>query len=1249
MAESSFDTLARYFRRPASKPSSVDIAKFIVLNSKTNKPLGPGSLEGKGNEPSLMSRIFDILSRPNYAIANFIKSGAEEGLAENLKEFWEGFTGKDKTTFSDVLESRGMDKGPLRSGLGFILDVGLDPTTYIPGAAIAKGLKTVSGVGKSAKTVDRSQTLAQTLLNRGEPVHPEAFGLPPRPAQVIPAALGGPKTATSPGPKTTSNLTGKDIEDWNSRLAKDMLIQQAAKPSIKVADILPGQLELPLEGVPKGLPGKVDEVIDTPPVDPGTVGATVGKRQIPIRFPKFNLSKIRSDTAAEIVTKAAQSDAEAVARVAPKPKISPEARDVADAEAILKNWDSSKSTAQLNIKFPDTLNARQQVKLYYQARAAAAKRFKKPNAPVNKDRVQAIAYRIYVATENALENSGLVPRLGTGENVKLSDVIGELGGHKRAQEVLDEFGTEIKQGGATWQAVEALRARGAIDESKTVQLITEKIQEAKVKTETSNVTSDAFDKDFSEFLKKFGDATARAQGLSPASIIATNKLIDFTLKTGKTQAQLVIEAKSKIIDDIIAGGKASPELNAAVTRALENDLGVLPKWAVGENKATEFFMGRVATWWGQKDLRPMSLNAIGSSAATATARGKALDNLCAPYNQAQRHEAFRLAQGIGQASSRETYQLGMQFKRLMDNLVGQVSGTSVLFRSAVHMDMLNKWMKWYKVGFEFTNKTAKNIAGETVDFSKGTDWVNSWKIHTSKEDPKALLFKIQQAMEQATREKALFDEIGERFGAKVSGKGYRTKIDGYPYLEGYYFTDDIAKQIPRVVRDWSIPAWSPKNPLLQQYDRVLSMWKAGVTIYRPGHHIRNMVGDIYLGWMDGVISPRPYMLAARVQRSLQGVYKDLSDVDQLVKVGILGKGFATPKPNEIIFRNKSGVPFTAEQIGAVAHQKGLLEHVRTLEDIIDMGEQSRFKPFGGKVQAVARGAAELQSHNARLAHFIDKVIKSKGDDLQDIFEQASRRARKWHPSGLDLTDFEKKVMRRIMPFYSWVRKSTPLLLEGLVMNPGKAVIPSKLYDAIQDAQGIDTPGRHDPFPVDQMFPEWIRSQGVGPIGGPDSFLGKISDQTPPGYVMGGVGLNPLTDMITQLGSPGRTLTSSLTPAISIPLQLATGRKSFTGEPISGIDARPGAMEQFIGEQIPGFSAFQGITGITPFGTETKKASRSNQASRESLMNWLTAAGIRGTGPYIRQARYEKTAPIRAEKKVGKEDFLEELRRMLEER
>lgn len=1169
-----YEDIAKYFEGgSAPGPHAKDIAKFIVLNANVNRTASAPKSSGG---PSLMSKIFDILSRPNYAVANFAK-GIVKGDPNPL-DLLTGLSGQNKTTFSDVLEEGGVPKSPGRALLGLGMDIGLDPTTYIPAAGVAKAGSKIKG-----------------LLGGGKAEAESAARLADKPSQMreLEQAVAPPAFRESYNPPPVEGV-------------------KVGLPS--------RQLELDLPNLER-LPGK-GKTEPVAPVDKGVPG------QIPFALPDFKVSQIRKS--ADEIIEDLPAD---LPKIMPVPKPQPSPRQIQFAQDLLSK------AGPIRLPAKNVLLPRDQVNLYNQVIRHVRKNFKKPG----KARVDDQSMKIYLAAEQHLEKMGY--RFSDG--VRLSDVIAKVG-----PDAVYEFG-KVKQGPAVAQAIQELRASTAIQDAAPIQKVAESIGQTKKTIEAGNQLSDEQLDRVKGLLSKIGKQSVKTAGVTPMAEEAGEKLVKAALMAGESRAQIAVQQTKHLLDDIVATGKANPKANRALTVALEKDLGHLPAYSVSKNNAVEWVMGRIATWWGQKDLRPLSLNHIASTLQTATARGQALDHMFIGYNQAQRSEVFRLAQGIpGVPTSPEITVLAQQIRRMMDNLVGRASGASVVTRSGVSMDLLNKWMKQYKVGFEFQRGKVKNyITGEVHDLSRGKDWLDTWKHVSFPGDCKTCVFKLQQAMEQATREKALFDELGERFGSVNPGKGYRIKIEGHPYLEGYYFTEDIAKQIPRVVRDWTTPGFLGSNGFLGLYDRVLSMWKAGVTIYRPGHHIRNMAGDVYLGFMDGVNSVRPYKLAAQVQRSMRGLYTNLMNVDKLVELGALGKDFRTPMPGKVLFTNKSGVGFTAEQIGAVAHQKGLLEHARTIEDIIDLGESKSvldLKPFGGKVQQAARGASELQSHNARLAHFIDKVIKSRGTNLEEIFEQASRRARKWHPTGLDMTTFEKKVLRRVIPFYSWIRKSTPLLLEGLVMNPGKSVLPSKIYGSIQEAQGIETPGRQDPFPVDQMFPEWMRQEGVGPVGLPgEGLLAKFSNQQPPGYTMLGMGINPLSQLVAQSQDPGRTVVTGLTPALQVPIELMTGKKLFTGEPITGPDSRPGSFKQYVGEQLPVFGSLQNVFGVTPFGSETKSSARSDgQSQKESLFNWFTGAGLRGSGPYRSQARFEAMAPGKMAKKTGREEFLAQLRERL---
>lgn len=136
---------------------------------------------------NLLFDAFDILNRPLNAIANVAKREEEKDKKKSKKDkyleemqekpiwetgfkgkwdvlkdqassAWKGFSGKEKTTFSDVLEEGGMEEGWKRSALGFGLDVVADPTNLIPGKAVSgvigKGAGAAGKVARKSKAVD---------------------------------------------------------------------------------------------------------------------------------------------------------------------------------------------------------------------------------------------------------------------------------------------------------------------------------------------------------------------------------------------------------------------------------------------------------------------------------------------------------------------------------------------------------------------------------------------------------------------------------------------------------------------------------------------------------------------------------------------------------------------------------------------------------------------------------------------------------------------------------------------------------------------------------------------------------------------------------------------------------------------------------------------------------------------------------------------------------------------------------------
>lgn len=104
----------------------------------------------KEEKMGLFRKTIDIISRPLYASAGFFGALTPRGQREKenpLTEAWEGFTGQEKETFSDVLKDVGVENKWARGIAGFALDVVLDPATYVGGRFIKMGLKGISKVG----------------------------------------------------------------------------------------------------------------------------------------------------------------------------------------------------------------------------------------------------------------------------------------------------------------------------------------------------------------------------------------------------------------------------------------------------------------------------------------------------------------------------------------------------------------------------------------------------------------------------------------------------------------------------------------------------------------------------------------------------------------------------------------------------------------------------------------------------------------------------------------------------------------------------------------------------------------------------------------------------------------------------------------------------------------------------------------------------------------------------------------------
>jgi hypothetical protein len=91
----------------------------------------------------------------------------------------------------------------------------------------------------------------------------------------------------------------------------------------------------------------------------------------------------------------------------------------------------------------------------------------------------------------------------------------------------------------------------------------------------------------------------------------------------------------------------------------------------------------------------------------------------------------------------------------------------------------------------------------------------------------------------------------------------------------------------------------------------------------------------------------------------------------------------------------------------------------------------------------------------------------------------------------DLSSFERRVMKNIIPFYTWTRRNVPLQIRSVWMEPGKVNRLLRFHEEVVKAwTGEDKE-------QDSALPEWVRRRGgwmttmTSPMQDPETVLGRI--------------------------------------------------------------------------------------------------------------------------------------------------------------
>jgi hypothetical protein len=448
-------------------------------------------------------------------------------------------------------------------------------------------------------------------------------------------------------------------------------------------------------------------------------------------------------------------------------------------------------------------------------------------------------------------------------------------------------------------------------------------------------------------------------------------------------------------------------------------------------------------------------------------------------------------------------------------------------------------------------------------------------------------------------------------------------------------------------------------PVVRAYDAVTRVLKSSATVWRPGHHITNILGDMFMNLMAGV-NPLHAIRAIKMMRTWGRMLDaDLGPLAYLERATRpVGKNVdLTPDArfggDFIIVRvNGKAQPVSLQEAMQYAHRSGV---AMTHAAVMDMAETGAGRTAGSTNALVRAGQATIgRADNAlaefsairdnltRLPHFIHALEKGNHKSLEEAMFKAAAEVHDYHPTALATSGFEQKVLRRAFYFYTWTRQAASRIVRTAMDRPGLITIPSKFQYEMAQANGLNPESIGVPFdPENENIPDYHRESLLGPtyFGGltpvPDS-----EGQTSWGYSLSSPQIDALQTLFEganttpgstglegaaqQVGVGGYDLVAgNLNPILKAPSALLAGKDPSTtdfrdvgskGQDWFGARAKWLADQGGIlttGAKLTGgyYDAFPGA--INPKTGEPYKTPEQADADRQRAL-WNALTGLKAT-------------------------------------
>lgn len=509
--------------------------------------------------------------------------------------------------------------------------------------------------------------------------------------------------------------------------------------------------------------------------------------------------------------------------------------------------------------------------------------------------------------------------------------------------------------------------------------------------------------------------------------------------------------------------------------------------------------------------------------------------------------------------------------------------------------------------------------------------------------------KIQKLLGKLGDPQQYVDEANDAL-AKVDKAALQPVYDGLLSVNRLYAPKDLVDSLFGVfdqVRDPQSTKW-----WTEIYDKFLNVTKAGLTVPWFGFHFRNLYN---LGWQhlaaDGhdprfsKLNPRSWtkswedmstILNGGTLKDAKELFPDLKLTNEQATLKLRAEmsGFNVATGKEHLHSQAADIVGVSNRQQAVQDLTGRLpgstprtplyplqEFGRGLAGLFSKDGWKPWKVLGGWAEegdqlfapyAAGRNISDYLESLGRGATYIAKRRQGYAPEVASALANAA------HVRYDKLSSFERKVMKRVLPFYVWARGMTPWVVRDLMNNPGGL-----------NAQAIRTLNKAGEDEGGWLPPEIRQSLGIK-LGGPD-------DKGIQSYLTGvDLPFEVLNDYLRLGGGIGDTAQQTLrtTASQTVPwgrflIEEATGQSLYRGRDIQEEKSRLGKLVGNItgqGEPAWDNSFLERMLMSTigaPVSRAINTAAQATDTSR-GLAEWATRVPINTlTGARIRHVDVEK--------------------------